>query len=467
MRALLLAIAAACAGLGIFVGTASSPPLNLLVITLDTFRADRLGAYGSARGLTPHLDRFARSATVFETAESAAPLTLPSHCSLFTGQFPSSHGVHENADALSERGPATLAELLTRAGFRTAAFVSAGVLDPSRGLNRGFAIYDSSLARRDAYGRPVNRRRGDEIVARAAQWLDRIGDERFFAWVHFYDAHAPYQPPVQDRGPLRHPYDGAIAFIDRQVGDLLTVLDRRGLAERTVVVIVGDHGESLGDHGEATHGLFLYESVLHVPLMIRAPNAGLGRRVRGVTRTIDVMPTVLELLDVPGSGGHIEGDSLLPFIAGAPRDAEAYAENLYPSSQFGWSSIRSLQQGRFKLVATARSELYDLERDPGERQNLFGVRRDLSARMLERLRRYDRLARPAADTTAIDAQLRERLGALGYVSGGLPPSSGARDQSGADPKDMVDVFNELSSPRAWRDSTEPNSTTWVASEVRP
>ena len=249
MRAVLLPVAAACAGLAIFAGTASSPPLNLVVITLDTFRADRLGAYGSARGLTPQLDRFARNAAVFETAESAAPLTLPAHCSLFTGRFPSGHGVHENADALSARGPATLAELLTRAGFRTAAFVAASVLDPSRGLNRGFARYDSGVARRDAYGRPINRRRGDEIVARTARWLDGIGDARFFAWVHFYDAHAPYQPPVQDRGPLRHPYDGAIAFIDRQVGDLLNVLDRRGLADRTIVVIVGDHGESLGEHG--------------------------------------------------------------------------------------------------------------------------------------------------------------------------------------------------------------------------
>jgi choline-sulfatase len=464
----LLLLGLPCA-FGVLVMTGSRNELNLVVITLDTFRADRLGAYGSRRGLTPHLDRFAEGAVLFETTESVAPLTLPAHSSLFTGRFPPGHGVHENADVLSDgRGGDTLAEVLGRSGFRTGAFVAATVLDASRGLNRGFSHYDGVLPRWDAYGRLRGRRRADEVVARAVQWLDVVAGSRFFAWLHLYDAHAPYESPAPYRDAHRHPYDGAIAFIDAQIGQLLDILERRGLLDRTVVVIVGDHGESLGDHGEWTHGLFVYESVLHVPLLIRAPGSGLrGRRVSGLTRSVDVMPTVLELLGVRHEA-RMDGESLLPLVAGARRDLGAYAENLYPNLQFGWSTVRALRAGRFKVIDTARPELYDLQHDPEERQNLFDSRRDVAEPLLRRLRRDEYLSvdRREPEPRAIDLELQKRLGTLGYVSffrSALPPV--AHDGHASDPKDMVADFNRLTTPPGIHRSANLSDSVPAASEV--
>jgi arylsulfatase A-like enzyme len=301
-------------------------------------------------------------------------------------------------------------------------------------------------------------------------WVDGVAGSRFFAWLHFYDAHAPYEPPLPYRRAHEHPYDGAVAFIDAQIGQLLKILELRGLLDRTVVVVVGDHGESLGDHGESTHGLFVYESVLHVPLMIRAPRAGLrGRRMSGVTRSVDVMPTVLELLGVPYEG-RTDGESLLPLIAGVRRGLHAYAENLYPQLRFGWSAVRALRAGRFKIVGTARPELYDLQHDPLERQNLFDVRRDVAAQMLARLRRH---AETSADGGALDAPpvdlvLQERLGSLGYVS---VATSGARPKAqlgpAPDPKDMIAVFNRLASPRGVRGRADVADQAPALSEGQP
>jgi arylsulfatase A-like enzyme len=471
MRALLLLVAVASMACGLLVGPVPREALNLVVITLDTFRADRLGAYGSSRGLTPNLDRFATEAVLFETTESVAPLTLPAHCSLFTGRFPPGHGVHENAGALGKgRGGETLAEALARSGFRTGAFVAASVLDPSRGIDRGFSHYDAVPPRRDAYGRRHSRRRADEVVARAIQWLDGGADSRFFAWLHFYDAHAPYEAPPPYRTARRHPYDGAIAFIDDQIGQFLTILELRGLVDRTVVVVVGDHGESLGDHGEWTHGLFVYESVLHVPLMIRAPSSWLrGRRVSGVTRSVDVMPTVLELLGIPHDN-RIDGASLLPLVAGARRDRHAYAENLYPQSQFGWSAVRALRAERFKVIDTTRPELYDLQQDPEERRNLFDAHPDVAERLLTRLRRDEHLSLdlPEADSKVIDAELKKRLGALGYTSFARAATPLVRHGTrAADPKDVVAEFNRLTSRPGTLGSAAIAQRAPAAWEVRP
>jgi choline-sulfatase len=470
-RLLLFLLAVASGACGLFVVTAPRDDLNLIVVTLDTFRADRLGAYGSTRGLTPHLDRFGKEGVVFETTDSVAPLTLPAHASLFTGLFPPGHGVHENAGVLGGgRGGHTLAELLARSGFRTGAFVAATVLDESRGLNRGFSHYDAVLPRRDAHGRQHGRRRADQVVARAIQWLDVVGSSRFFAWVHVYDAHAPYESPPPYRDAHGHPYDGAIAYIDSQIGQLLEVLERRGLLDRTVVVVVGDHGESLGDHGEWTHGLFVYQSVLHVPLMIRAPLPALrGRRVSGLTRSVDVMPTVLELLGVRHEE-RMDGGSLLPLVAGARPDLDAYAENLYPNLRFGWSTVRALRSGRFKVIDTPRPELYDLQHDPEEQQNLFETRRDVAEAMLQRLRRDEYLPTDGRgpEPGAIDPELQRRLNALGYVS--VARSAALLDAHGdraRDPKDMVADFNRLTSPPGTHGRAYVTDGPSAASEEQP
>jgi arylsulfatase A-like enzyme len=468
---LLLLLAVASGACGLWVVTAPRDALNLMVVTLDTFRADRLGAYGSTRGLTPHLDRFAEEGVLFETTQSVAPLTLPAHASLFTGRFPPGHGVHDNAGVLGDgRGGDTLAEVLARSGLRTGAFVAATVLDASRGLNRGFSHYDAVGPRRDAYGRQHGRRRADEVVARAIQWLDVVAGSRFFAWLHLYDAHAPYESPAPYHDAHGHAYEGAIAFIDAQIGQLLDILERRGLLDRTVVVVVGDHGESLGDHGEWTHGLFVYESVLHVPLMIRAPHSALrGRRVSGLTRSVDVMPTVLELLGVRHDA-PMDGESLLPFVAGARPDLDAYAENLYPNLRFGWSTVRALRSGRFKVIDTPRPELYDLRHDPDEHQNLFDSRRDVAEAMLQRLRRDEYMSADARgpEPGAIDPELQKRLGALGYVS--VARTAAPLDAHGGraqDPKDMVAVFNRLTSQRGTHGRADVADRASAASEEQP
>ena len=309
-----------------------------------------------------------------------APLTLPAHASLFTGLYPPRHGVRENADALAGDAGTTLAERLSRSGFRTGAFVASTVLDRSRGLGRGFDRYDEVRHRLDGDGyagaeapalrapqrAPHGRRDASEVVANAAaQWMaGRRASPRFFAWLHFYDAHARCDPPGLYGTAYPDPYDGAVAFIDSQIGTLLERLAHRGLLDRTIVVVIGDHGESLGDHGEQSHGLFVYEPVLHVPFVVRAPFSGLrGRRVGSVTRSVDMMPTVLELLGVERPE-PMDGESLLPLVNGEQRDRPAYAENLYPHERFGWSRIRALRAGRFKVIDTARPELYDLARDP-------------------------------------------------------------------------------------------------------
>ncbi len=290
----------------------SSPRLNLVVVTLDTTRADRLGAYGARLVTTPNFDWLARTGVVFDQAMTSAPLTLPSHCSLFTGLLPPRHGVRENAGF--ELGPAraVLAEVLRGRGYRTGAFVASYVLRRQTGLARGFDVYADTSAVEARTGKRTLRLPADVVTAEALEWLDH-GRAPFFAWLHFYDAHAPYQPPEPYRCAYPgRPYDASVAFMDAQVGRLIDWLRRRALLDRTVVVVVADHGESLGEHGEFTHARRLYESVLHVPFILRAPLAGLaGLRVRPVVRTVDMLPTVLALLHAPPPAG-IDGVSLLP-----------------------------------------------------------------------------------------------------------------------------------------------------------
>jgi len=449
--ALLIAAAAVMA-----VCAPRAKPLNLVVLTLDTFRADRLGAYGSARGLTPAIDALARDGVVFETALSVAPLTLPAHTSLFTGLFPPRHGVRENAGVLPDgTGDRTLASFLARAGFQTGAFVASSVLDHSRGLARGFARYDDVEPTRDELGGLRARRSADQVVTRATHWIDSLDHARFFAWLHFYDAHAPCTPPARHVGAHALPYDAAVAFVDEQVGVFIRSLEQRGLLDRTVIVVVGDHGESLGDHGEATHGLFVYEPVLHVPLIVRAPGTGLhGRRVGGVVRGVDVMPTILQLLGVSASAA-IDGESLWPLDRPAAR--VAYVENLYPHARFGWSAIRALRTERFKVIETARPELYDLATDPGEQHNLFDTEHALARRLLRDLHEHAGVD-AIADAAALAPWTRDRLASLGYVSSGPPRLGGPLD--GRDPKDMVTVFNALTSlPASHRPAASPAPVT--------
>lgn len=454
----LLAIAAVAIAVFSWRRLASDPPrdLNLLIVTLDTTRADRIGAYGYATAETPALDRLAREGVLFEQANTSAPITLPAHSTIFTGRFPPSHGVRDNGGFYLDPAQVTLAETLRAQHVRTGAFVAAYVLDAKWGLNQGFDTYfdnfDLSKYRGISLGsiqRPAN-----EVVDEALKWLDGARESRFFGWLHLYDPHTPYEAPEPYAGRFRgRPYDAEIAFTDAQVGRVISYLETHDLLDRTVVVIVGDHGESLGDHGEEAHGFFIYESVTRVPLIIRAPHAGMqARRVADPVRTVDIMPTVLDLFGMP-SPGSIEGRSLVPLMTAEARElgVEAYAEATYPLHHYGWSDLRSLRSGRFKLIAAPRPELYDLQADPQEATNIFDARRTLGDQMLARLQTLERQMQSEGvsvePSMEIDPDARERLAALGYVGTFVATTATADRASLADPKDKVRLFNLMTNAR--------------------
>jgi choline-sulfatase len=440
--------------------SARSSALNLLVITLDTTRADRLGAYGYADAGTPVVDRLAREGTLFTHATSSAPLTLPSHSSIFTGRFPPAHGVRDNGGFFLDPKEQTLAETLKDSGFTTAGFVAAYVLDSKWGINQGFSTYvdDFDLSKYRAISLGAIQRPANEVVDHALDWLRRVdttGPSRFFAWVHLYDPHTPYEAPEPFKTTFAgKPYQAEIAFADSQVGRLIAYLDERKLIDRTVVVIAGDHGESLGDHGEQAHGFFIYESVMHVPLIVHAPIATMrGRVVEDPVRLVDITPTALDLLGVK-SQAPMDGKSLVPLLTGATREMglEAYSEALYPLHHFGWSDLRSLREGRFKLIAAPRPELYDLADDPGETKNLFDERRALGDRMRARLDEMEAgWAKGGAAKAApvdVDPDAKARLAALGYVGSFVMSGADKNTREGlADPKDKVHLFNLISHAR--------------------
>jgi arylsulfatase A-like enzyme len=419
--------------------------LNLLVITLDTTRADAIGAYGG-RAVTPTLDHLASTGVVFEQASTVAPLTLPAHCSLFTALFPPSHRVHENGETLASQS-VTLAERLKARGFHTGAFVSSFVLDHQWGLNQGFDVYRDLATQPGPIDRESLRRPADRVVDDALGWLHEVGGRRFFGWLHFYDAHAPAQPPPEFASPNgQDPYVGAIGFVDFQLSRVMTFLDERGLLDRTVIVIVGDHGESLGEHGEASHGLFVYESVMRIPLIIRAPSAGMqGRRMVDPVRIVDVTPTVLDLLGQPPAPAT-DGQTLVPLMNGAVKELklEAYSESRYGFDRFGWSPLMALRQGRFKLILAPRPELYDLASDPHEMMNLYGQRAGLAATLTRRLQRIGQPAdtERAANIPAMDSATRARLAALGYVNGFVSRSPRDAERL-ADPKDRIELYRRF------------------------
>ena len=372
---------------------APDPPLNLLVVTLDTTRADALGAYGG-RAITPSLDQLAADGVVFEQASTVAPLTLPAHSSLFTGLFPPRHGVHGNGQNALGASSITLAEQLKARGFSTGAFVSSFVLDHQWGLDQGFEVYhDPRIRPGQSPDRESIRRSADSVVNDALDWMQHVGNDRFFAWLHFYDAHAPARPPAEF-APIGadDDYFAAIGFVDFQLSRILTFLAEHQLLDRTIVVVIGDHGESLGEHGEPTHGLFVYEAVVHIPFIIHAPLANMqGRRVSEPVRIVDVMPTVLDLLG-QSAAPATDGQTLVPLMTGASRASrlDVYSESRYGLDRFGWSPLSALRVGRFKVILAPRPELYDLEADPKESVNLYQQRADLAASMTTHLRTLHR-----------------------------------------------------------------------------
>jgi len=428
--------------------------LNIVVITLDTTRADHIGAYGSTLVKTPALDRLAGEGTRFAQAMSSAPLTLPAHSSMFTGRFPPEHGVRDNGGFFLNPEQITLAEMLREKGFATGGFIAAFVLDRKWGINQGFDEYFDDFDISERRGRSIGniQRPGNEVVDKALPWIDSVKDRRFFAWIHLYDPHTPYDPPEPQKSEYKgHPYRGEVAFTDAQVGRVVGFLDERGLLDRTVVAVLGDHGESLGDHGEDSHGFFIYEAVTHVPFIMRAPFEKTGARVvEDPVRIVDLAPTLLDLAGVPSPAG-MSGKSLVPLMTGATVELglEGYAEAMYPLHHFGWSDLRALRSGRYKLIDAPKPELFDIESDPKETTNIFDARRTVGDGMVARLREIEAAfdkAPTAAPAEDVDPEVRQRLAALGYVGSFVATSNDPRSDR-ADPKDKIDLFNLMGTAR--------------------
>lgn len=418
-------------------GRSAAP--NVLLLTLDTTRPDRLGCYGSADAATPALDRLAREGVLFERATTVAPLTLPAHASLMTGLLPPEHGVRNNAAGyrLREDVP-TLAEAFRARGYATAAVVASFVLDARFGLARGFDRYDGTFAVEP--GRPLEdlERKAPAVAAAAARAIEAL-PEPFFLWVHFYDPHAPYEAGGDPRFAAR-PYDAEIAAMDRGIAAVLDALGAARL-DRTVTIAVGDHGEAFGEHGEEGHGHFLYEPTIRVPLLVRAPAGGrapAGVRVAERVSIADVAATALDLAGVPR--GAIGGTSLAPLVRGERAARRGvFAETRLPFENHGWSPLAAWIEGEWKLVAAPRPELYDLAADPGEAADRSAAEAERARSHRESLAPWTRdLAAPKPRGGAGAGDVARGLGALGYVSGGTSPPEAAGPL--ADPKDTVDLF---------------------------
>ena len=428
-------------------------PPNVILITLDTTRADRMGFLGSQRGLTPNLDALARQSVVFTHAYSQVPLTTASHATILTGTYPQFHQVNDFGVPLAPDLP--YAPYIFRGnGYHTAAFVGSLVLDPETrsapGFERGFDTYDAGFHRRrqgeDRY--QAIERRGGEVIGHTLAWLTAHQEGPFFVWVHLYDAHDPYDPPAPYKTKYASaPYDGEIAYVDAAVGKLLSWLRLRGLYDGALIAVMADHGEALGDHGETTHGIFLYDETIHVPLLFKLPQKhSAGTRIDRRAGLVDVLPTILQAVGI-AVPAEVQGESLLDMLkSAASPERPAYAESDYPHRTFGWSSMRSLRTGKYLFIETPRKELYDQTADPKAEHNLSTTSAAVTstlASQLDAFRQKTSTAKEAPKVTA-DPGLQERLNALGYVATDSSSSSmpGIKD-SGADPKDKVEVVNLL------------------------
>ena len=431
-RLVLAALAAAIASGGCRPAPTPAPApvrANILLVTLDTFRADRVG-----RGFTPALDRLAAQGLRFTEARSVVPLTLPAHASIMTGQWPPAHGLRLNGSPRLD-GAATLAAQLKQAGYQTRAVVGAFVLDRRFGLDAGFDEYDDRIARDPRATDVLQAERPATAVADTAiAQLDRISAEApWLLWVHFYDAHAPYAPPADARQRAGgDAYNGEIAYVDAQVERLLAAIDRRADAARTAVVVVGDHGESLGEHGEPTHGMLLFEPALRVPLIVRAPGVAPAERADAAS-LVDIAPTVMALAGVRAAA--TPGRSLLELPS---TDIETYAESEYPTVA-AWTPVRALIRERWKLVASSTPKLFDLSTDPGELSDVSAAKAPMTKAMTARLAE---IRRPPSDgraggAPAVSAETAARLQSLGYVA---PSAVTVPDTGGVDAATAMDAW---------------------------
>ncbi len=427
---------------------------NYILVTVDTLRADRIGCYGFSQIETPYMNLFAARGIKFERCIAQTPLTLPSHTSIMTGTYPVFHGVRDNGGFIVPPQLDTIAELFKKKGYQTSGFVAAYVLDSKWGINQGFDHYfdQFDLSRYKAISLGNVQRPADEVIDEVLTWLEKHKSEKFFTWIHLYDPHTPYEPPSPylEKYP-GHPYLGEIAFTDYQLGHLWRYLEENDLVDNTIFVFASDHGESLGEHQESTHGFFVYQEAVHVPLIFVTPIAQLQGLSRSqVVNLVDIMPTVLEIAEIPVPD-RVQGKSLVPFFLQDKNQEEvfAYCETYYPRFHFGWSDLKSIQDDRFKLILAPKLELYDLSEDPEERENLIDKQPDEGRRLKGIIDAFlERTSQNAfeMDYRNLDEETREKLAALGYI-GSFTDSSQLQGKTLANPKDKIGVFNRLSKAR--------------------
>lgn len=417
-------------------------PSRIFLITVDTLRADRLGCYGNQSVPTPHVDRLAADGILFKNAVAQVPLTLPSHSSILTGTHPVFHGVRDQTGFFLAPQHQTLAEILKGRGYSTAAFVSSVVLDSRYGLNQGFDHYfddfDSSRSASSSL-----ERKGEETLSAALSWLNQARSDQVFVWIHFYDPHAPYAAPEPWKTRFaRQPYDGEVAYVDSLVGKFLNFLEERDWYRSSVIVLASDHGEDLGDHGENTHGLFVYDSTVRIPLIIKAGLQRKGVKISDQVQSVDIAPTLLQLLSVPVDA-QMQGRSLLSLmLQKSARPAPAFGESHYPYHHFRWSPLYFYRTEKWKYIEAPAPELYDLERDPRETHNLYQTQRSLANQLknqLSNLQQRFQSKNRNVSVSRVDAETLEKLKSLGYIGYAAPrlPASAA---GLPDPKQKLEVY---------------------------
>ncbi len=424
---------------------------NVLLITLDTTRADHLGCYGYPRAKTPSLDGLAREGIRFARAYCPAPVTLPSHISILSGLYPIAHGVRNNGHHLPS-GIRTLAGILRGRGYATAAFVSSFSVDSRFGIDRGFDVYDDTFQPQASLKSADAERRAEGTFDRFSRWLENNWSNRFFAWVHYYDPHLPYDPPPPYKEEFAdRPYDGEIAYMDDYVGAILDRLRTRGILEKTIIVVAGDHGEGLGDKVEIGHGIFLYEGTLRVPLIFH--NLKILPRPRvdeSAVRLVDVAPTILELVGLKDEAAGMQGQSLVPRLKGkAGKDLDSLIETFFPRENFGWSELVGIISGPWKFIQAPRPELYDLKNDPEEKKNLYELEANKSAALKAKLEsgllRLGSGSKASGEPETARAEDLEKLRSLGYVNF-APAKPGS---ACPDPKDKTDLIRLIQQAQAY------------------
>ena len=437
----------------------AAPPRNLILITVDTLRADHVGAYGAATGATPTLDALARGGARFDQVQTAVPLTGPAHATILTGQYPPTHGVRGNVNFTLGSTYPTLATRLQRRGYATAAFVGAYPVAAAFGFNQGFDTFDEEFHESTPEDNGAERR-ANEVADGALRWLSARSSGPFFAWLHFYDPHAPYDPPPPYRERFAgRPYDGEIAFADAQIGRVLDALRASGRDRDTTVMVLADHGEGLGDHHELTHAVLTYQSTMRVPWIVAGPGVTPGRVVSTRVATIDVVPTALALLGIAADPALL-GRDLRPLIDGRSIASDPfYQESLFGRLNCHWAALRGWVKDDWKLIAGAEPELYNLAADPGEQRNLAASDPDRVRRMTEDLQKGLQRLAPGGDRAqprAVTAEQEERLRSLGYTagSGGSGPLD---DPSLPDPRTHVELYDRLQAAAAAQGPALPHA----------